>query len=130
MENGGYSVMELIDSTRIKSIVLKPMYLIVALGVFASVFACSHEAWHRAAHSPARQADLLDMEAWIFERTLKPYDPSAQCSSMGGGTISCGGYLIKEQAVRDLFHDYKTRSGQRWLRLNYQEGQSPFFSSW
>jgi hypothetical protein len=123
-------IMQWIDSTRVELIALKLKYLIIAMGIIASVSSCSHEAWHRAAHSPARQADLLDMEAWIFERKLKPYDPSVECSSIGGGTISCGGYLINGQTARDLFHDYKTRSGQPWLRLNYQEGQSPFFSSW
>jgi hypothetical protein len=122
--------MELIDSTRIKLIVLKSMYLIVAMGVLASVFGCSHGDWLRAAQSPARQADLLDMEAWIFERKLKPHDPSVECSAIGGDMISCGGHFIDSSTVHYLFDEYRRQSGQPWLRLNYQEGQSPFFSSW
>lgn len=122
--------MPLIDSMRIKLIVLKPMYFIVVLGALASISACSHEAWHRAAHSPARQADLLDLEAWVFERKLKPYDPSAQCSSIGRGTISCEGYFLERETAYDLFHEYQKQSGRPWLRLDVQEGPFPFPSTW
>ena len=122
--------MQLIDSPRIKFIVSKPIYLIVALGILASVSACSHEDWRRAAHSPARQADLLDLTAWEFERKLKPYDPSAKCSSIGGDMISCEGYFTKSGTAHDLFDAYRKQTGRPWLSLNFQEGPSDFLSGW
>jgi hypothetical protein len=122
--------MQLLDSTRIKCIVSKPIFLIVATGILASVSACSHEDWHRAAISSAREAGLLDLTAWEFEWKLKPYDQSAKCSAIGADMISCEGYFTKSGTAQHLFDEYRKQSGRPWLRLNFQEGPSPFPSKW
>jgi hypothetical protein len=122
--------MQFIDSTRIKFIASKPIYFFVVLGILASVSACSREDWHRAAHSPARQADLLDLTASEFEYKLKPFDPSAKCSAIGGDMISCEGYFTKSEAAQHLFDQYRKQSGRPWLRLNFQEVPSSSLSGW
>jgi len=122
--------MKLIDSTGIKFIVSKPIYLILVMGIFASVSACGPEHWLRAAHSPARQKDLLDLTAWEFEWKLRPYDPSVKCSAIGGDVISSAGCFTESGAAHDLFDQYRKQTGRPWLRLSFQEGPSNFFSGW
>lgn len=122
--------MQLLDSTRTKFIVSKLVFSIVATGILTSMLACSHEDWQKAAHSPARQADLLDLVAWEFEWKLKPYDPSAKCYGIGGDMISCEGHFLKSGAAHHLFDEYRTRSGRPWLGLSFQEVPSSFFSGW
>jgi hypothetical protein len=130
MGKGVTLFMQLIDSTGIKFIVSKTIYLIVAMGILASVSACTTEDWHRAALSPARQADLLDLTAWEFEYKLKPFDPSAKCSAIGGDMISCESYFTKSGTAHDLFDQYRKQTGRSWLRLSFQEVPSSFISGW